>query len=276
MAGLRPYSDDVEVLAALWHRGCETCNGEDWKETSKAGDAGGEASGDFVTSGTINGYAKPSKIDTGPKPYPRAAHEKIAADLAFTLGLPLPPVLLHRWPGPPPQGDQPFVAISLKPFLNVHKWEHIAAVPAVAQQIKLELRAVASVFVSFDTWLDNGDRANGGNLIVSKDSTDPAKPLRVAYIDYSNSMFCEWRNRTFTDIPLRQIYPTDQKDADVSVMEDMLRRIEEIHPDKVEGIVGRIPDDFATQAVRSQILDGLLHRQSRVRAVLKSVYGGIA
>jgi putative ABC transport system substrate-binding protein len=32
--------------------------------------------------------------------------------LAFELGLPLVPVLLHRWPAGPPQGNQPFVAIS--------------------------------------------------------------------------------------------------------------------------------------------------------------------
>lgn len=275
VVGLRPYSDDVEGLAALWYGRCET-TGDDWKETSRAGDAGGEASGYFVTSGTLNGYAKPSKIDSNPKPYPRAAHEKIAADLAFMLGLPLPPVLLQRWPAAPPQGDQRFVAISLRPFLNVHKWEHITAVPAVAEQMKLELKPVASALVPFDTWLDNGDRSNGGNLIVSKDGTDPAKPLRVAYIDYSNSMVCEWRNRPFTDIPLRPIYPTDQKDADVSVMADILWRIEVLPSDTIQTIVGRIPDDFATQAMRSQILDGLLHRKSRVHAVLKTVYGGIA
>jgi hypothetical protein len=101
MAGLRSYSADVESLAAAWRARCET-EGDEWRETSKAGDAGGEASGYFVTSGTVNGYAKPSKVDRSAQPYPRAAHEKIAADLAFELRLPLPPVLLHRWPKAPP------------------------------------------------------------------------------------------------------------------------------------------------------------------------------
>jgi hypothetical protein len=146
VAGLRSYSADVESLAAAWRERCET-QGDDWRETSKAGDAGGEASGYFVTSGTVNSYAKPSKIDTSPMPNPRAAHEKIAADLAFELGLPLPPVLLYRWPGAPPQGDQRFIAISLRPFLNVHKWQQVEAVPAIAQEMKLELKAVASALV---------------------------------------------------------------------------------------------------------------------------------
>jgi hypothetical protein len=185
MAGLRSYSPDVEGLATAWRRRCET-EDDEWKETSKAGDAGGEASGYFVTSGTVNGYAKPSKID--------AAYPRIGA----------------------------------------------------------------------------------GNLIVSKDAADPTKPLRVAYIDYSNSMFCEWRGRPFTDIPPRPIYPTDQKDADAKVLEDMLKRIEALGQDTIKGIVDRIPDDFAPLPARSQILDGLLHRQSRVRPALKAVYGGIA
>ena len=229
-----------------------------------------------MTSGTVNGYAKPSKIDGSEKPNPRAAHEKIAADLAFELGLPLPPVLLHRWPDAPPQGDQRFVAISLLPFLNTHKWQLIEAVPELAAQMKLELKPVASALVPFDTWLDNGDRANGGNLIVSKARGDLSKPLRVAYIDYSNSMICEWRNRAHTDIPLRQIYPTSQEDADVAAMETMLKQIEDADPAMIKVVVTRIPDDFATKPMRDQILDGLLHRQSRVRAVLKAVTKGIA
>jgi hypothetical protein len=162
------------------------------------------------------------------------------------------------------------------PFLNVHKWQHLSAVPAVADQMKLELKPVASALVPFDTWLDNSDRPNAGNLIVSKDGADLTKPLRVAYIDYSNSMCCEWRNRPFTDIPPRPIYPTDQKDADVSVVEEVLKQLEALGPDTIKSITDRVPDDFATPAMRSQILDGLLHRQSRVRAALKTVYGGIA
>jgi hypothetical protein len=272
MAGLRAFSPDVEGLATAWRGRCETQEDE-WKETSKAGSAGGEASGYFVTSGTVNGYAKPSKIDAT---YPRAAHEKIAADLALELGLPLPPVLLHRWPTVPPQGDQRFVAISLMPFLNVHKWQQIETIPALATDMKLELKPVASALVPFDTWLDNGDRPNPGNLIVSKDATDPTKPLRVAYIDYSNSMICEWRSRPFTNIAPRPIYPTDQKDADVTVIEDVLKRIEALDKSTIRGIVERIPDDFAASGVRSQILDGLFHRQPLVRPVLKAIYGGIA
>lgn len=271
---LRPFSADVEALAADWRKRCETA-GDEWKLTSITGEVHGEAAGYFVTSGTVNGYAKPSKIDNSANSWPRAAHEKIAANLAFEVGLPLPPVLLHRW-SKPPKGDQPLVAISLQPFLNVHKWKAVEAVPAVCQQMKLELKPIASALVPFDTWLDNSDRPNNGNLIVSKDSSDPAIPLRLAYIDYANSMLCVWRNTPSTQLAARPIYPTDQKDADVAIMEESLKRIEGIGDTVIQDIVAQIPDDFATPDQKKVIVVGLLHRKSRVRAVLKPIYGGLA
>jgi hypothetical protein len=274
MAGLRSFSDDIETLASAWRARAETT--DEWRHTSVAGSAGGEASGYFVTSGALNGYAKPSKIDTDSNAWPRACHEKIASDLAFDLGLPLVPVLLHRWRAAPPQGDQPFVAISLFPFLNTHKWQVIEAVPALAQQMKLELKVVASALIPFDTWLDNGDRVNAGNLLVSKDQADPTKPLRIAYIDYANSMLCVWRNSPFTNVTPRPVYPTDQSDVEVSVVEDMLKRIESLSVDPIKDIVTRIPGDFATDGQRRTIIDGLLDRQSKVRSALKAVYGGIS
>lgn len=101
MLVLRSFSPDVEALAAAWRDRVPCVQQDHCRHTSQAGSAGGEASGYFVTSGPINGYAKPSMIDTTPQPYSRAAHEKIAADLAHDLGLPLPPAVLHRWNTPP-------------------------------------------------------------------------------------------------------------------------------------------------------------------------------
>jgi hypothetical protein len=72
MAGLRVFSADVEALASAWRERVET--DDDWKPTGNVGDQGGEAAGYFVTSGALNGYAKPSRIDRDPKPWGRAAH----------------------------------------------------------------------------------------------------------------------------------------------------------------------------------------------------------
>ena len=205
---------------------------------------------------------------------PRAAHEKIAADLAFDLGLALPPAILHRW-GIHPVGTERFVALSLFPFLSIFMWRQVMAIPGLDTLLKLELRETASALVPFDTWVDNTDRVNDGNLLVSKATADPALPLQVAYIDYSYSMAHGWRTgnyRTVTPIP---IYPTDQKDADIASMEDALNRIENLPDQNIRNIVLRIADEFLTIADRDLIIDGLLYRKPQVRASLRTIYGGI-
>jgi hypothetical protein len=210
-----------------------------------------------------------------PTPIPRAAHEKIAADLAFDLGLPLPPAILHSWDDPPPVGTERFVALSLIPFLSVFPRRQVTAVPGLDAQLKLELRETASALVAFDTWVDNRDRINDGNLLVSKIVADPTLPLQVAYIDYSYSMLYGWRTGDYRTVTPIGIYPTDQKDADIPSMVDVLNRIENHPAQTVRDIVTRIAGSFLSPADRDLIIEGLLYRKPHVRASLKPIYGGI-
>ena len=272
MRPLRQFTRDGEVIARAWRDCVETV--DPWRETSTPGSVGGEAAGYFVTSGPVNAYAKPSKLDATPNPVPRAAHEKIAADYAFDLALPLPPVVLHRWPRPP-VGDQPNVALSLFPFLAVHKWQVIKAVPGLEDQMKLELRELSSALVPFDTWVENRDRPNDGNLLLSKAGTDPGAPPSVAYIDYSYSLAYGWRSGGFKNVAPVGIYPTDAKDADPLVMGEVLNRIEALPDDHVREVVARVPDVFLAPADKSLITDGLIYRKPLIRAALKAIYGGI-
>jgi hypothetical protein len=109
MPAARRFPQEAEALARSWREHVETA--DPWRPTGNPGAAGGQAQGYFVTSGPVNAFAKPSQRDTSPTPVPRAAHEKIAADLAFDLRLPLPPAILHRWSDPPPIGTERFVAL---------------------------------------------------------------------------------------------------------------------------------------------------------------------
>jgi hypothetical protein len=272
MGAQRRFHADAELLATAWRSSCETDATDEWTLAPRVGTKPKTTAGYFVSCGTVNGYAKPKKIDQGPSPYPRAAHEKIAADLAYDLGLPVPPVKLHRWQGAPPHGDQPLVAISLVPFLNVHRWEEIEIFPEICRQMKLSLRDVASAFVPFDTWLDNNDRANGGNLLVSKDTVDPGQPLRVAYLDHASSMTKVWGNRGFKQIVPRPIYPTEREDADVGAMGAMLAKIEGMEDRRIREIVGQIHDDFIPARQKTLIIDALIYRRPLVRAALEKTY----
>jgi hypothetical protein len=270
MVAVRKFPPEAEALAKSWRDRPETAG--PWKPTGNPGAAGGQAQGYFVTSGPANAFAKPSQRDPS---VPRAAHEKIAADLAFDLELPLPPAILHSWDDPPPVGTERFVALSLRPFLSVFPWRQVTAIPGLDAQFKLELRETASTLVAFDTWVDNRDRINDGNLLVSKIAADPTLPLQVAYIDYSFSMLYGWRTGNYRTVTPIGIYPTDQKDADVRSVEDGLDRIEKLPDQTVRDIVTRIDDSFLTPADRDLIVDGLLYRKSHVRASLRPIYGGI-
>lgn len=127
---------------------------------------------------------------------------------------------------------------------------------------------------AFDTWLDNEDRANDGNLLVNK-NTDDGKPTCFAYIDYSYSMAKLWRGGKYTNIVPRPIFPTDAKDANVEIISRAISRIESLSETAIREIVNRVPDDFLSPADRDLIIEGLLHRQTRIRPVLRAIYGGI-
>src|SRR5712671_187971 len=115
MVAVRRFPQEAEALARFWRDHAETADA--WKPTGNPGAAGGQAQGYFVTSGPVNAFAKPSQRDPSATPVPRAAHEKVSADLAYDLGLPLPPAILHNWDDPPPVGTERSVALSLIPFL---------------------------------------------------------------------------------------------------------------------------------------------------------------
>jgi hypothetical protein len=263
------FSHDGDALSLNWR--ARVVSEDAWQTTSSPGADGGEAGGYRVTSGTSNAYAKPSKADPAT---PRAAHEKIAADLAHDIGVPLPGALLYRWPTLPSGCGEQLVALSLIPFLTAHKWATIKAAPPFEAQLKQELREAASVLVVFDTWLGNTDRANDGNLLVSKAAAD-GSPTQFAYIDYSFSMSYPWQQHGFDKITACPMFPTDTKDADIAAMDAAISRVVTLAPDTVREIVTRIPNDFLPDATKILIIDGLLHRRTRLRPALRAVYGGI-
>ncbi len=125
----------------------------------------GEAGGCHVASGAMRGYAKPA----GRKPdgCPRAAHEKIASDLAYDLKLPVPPVVLWQRATTDPS-EETCCCISAIPFDAPHKWGQIEAVPTTAARLAKAFSAQASAMSVFDAWVDNRDRLNAGNVVASE------------------------------------------------------------------------------------------------------------
>ena len=122
MTGFRNFPDDREALARIWRQ--EVLTGDDWIERPDLGILSSAANPFWVSGPATVGVAKPglAKVQVSKNPF--AAFEKITADLAYDLGLPIPPVIL--WDRDQvPSGQERFAAISAIPFRGVRTWGEI-------------------------------------------------------------------------------------------------------------------------------------------------------
>lgn len=210
------------------------------------------------------------------KDHPVAAHEKIAADLAFDLGLPVPPALLWKREGPRSHGRE--LVVSAVPFERALTWKQVEASSALSARVLPRLTNFASSISPFDTWILNGDRENNGNLILSEDLSSAPPILRVAYIDFANALSRAfrikpdiWKDETYISVP----YPTGVP-VDLVAMASMVSRIEALPADGIRKVVQRIPMDLLDPADRDEIIEVLLYRQPRLRGIMKSYYAGLS
>jgi hypothetical protein len=203
---------------------------------------------------------------------PRAAHEKIASDLAFDLGLPVPPVVMWRRRQVSVPEQEALCAVSLVPFEPVHKWQHVEATPAARDRLASGLAAAASAMSVFDTWLDNRDRHNGGNLLVNENLATGM--IHWAYIDYAYSMTYGWGQGAAPAVgSIVARYPV-QAPANLAAVADTVQAIEAMREDAIRLVVIRLSPDFIDAARAATIADGLIRRRIGIRQVLRQEYGG--
>jgi hypothetical protein len=235
MATIRCFKADVEKEAEGWRK--QILSPLAWSSPGNPGEAGGQAQGFFAKCGGLTGFAKPTKQPNEPaEAPPRAVHEKIASDLAFDLRLPVPPVVLWR------RHQEPHCAISLVPFQPAHKWQHVEATAAARDRVSAAMSAAASAMSVFDTWLDNRDRHNGGNLLVNEDLTSGS--VHWAYIDYANSMTYGWGQGAAPAIAgVVGRYPV-QAAADPTAVADTVQAIEALQEDAIRLVATRLSPDF--------------------------------
>jgi hypothetical protein len=189
----RGFSADVEQLASRWH--ATALAAEAWKPNGRTFQ--GESGSIGVTNGVRNDVAKPGKkLQGGNERICYATHEKIVSDLAFQLGLPVPPVVLwHRADATDVQW--PWCSISAWAFPGARMFSELNA--TIPPEHRGTAREALSAMVAFDAWVGVEDR-NTGNLIVDGDYKSPQP---AACIDYCWSLSKHWTKgsypRTFID-----------------------------------------------------------------------------
>ena len=187
-----------------------------------------------------------------------AATEKIAADLAYVLGLPVPPVTLwDRGDGEPAPR---WVAVSAWAFEQPLTWTQ--AEPALNAAQKAQLVRPASAIIPFETWIDAQDRQNGGNMLVGMDGAE----IRGAWIDYAFALDHGWRGNNTVVSGVTPLYPP-VGGVDLEVVKAVADDIAAIDNSTVEGIINRIPSPFLPRVVADNIIRNLLSRRAAVRAL---------
>jgi hypothetical protein len=231
----------------------------------------GAEGGFWVTSPPWRGYAKPfAARSANPETQPVAACEKIASDLAYELGLPVPPVtLFERNKSGPTQAR--YHSVSAPPFLIVYRWDVIKRNRAVLNAVRAYAAPAMSAMVAFDTWLECEDhKDHPGNLLVT--TTAGATPkVNLAWIDYAASLTKTWRGNGCDSSFAAPMYDPALR-ADAATMRETIDAIEAVADATIERIVARIPDIFLRQQDKHVIMIGLRRRRDNLRRILAAMY----
>jgi len=199
----------------------------------------------------LHGIAKPAFMNDAP----RAAHEKIASDLAHLAGVPVPPVLL--WTD---EAGTKF-AVSLWAFAQPLTWGQASHLRAQLSFMKACYPTLAAGHV-FHTWIGDTDHnGNEGNILIDAEST-MEKP-GLAFIDHAFSMSYAWGSAQpdLSDmggyVPLCDLPQDDIANA--------VKMVQNVSAEAIERIVKRIPASFLAEDRASLIVDALRYRQERIK-----------
>jgi len=187
----------------------------------------------------------------------RAAHEKIASDLAYHLGLPVPPVIL--WDRGEDCESERYVSVSAWAFSPALSWQE--AQDQLTDALKSQAAPIVSAMLAFETWISAEDRKSD-HLLVNL--TEPDSRLQLAFIDYAYCMSKVWNS---PDVPVRAVpsyVPVKQDDAATSETAGKICRFDE---DTLRQIVNRIPESYLSEAKRQTIISNLLSRSRKIDSI---------
>jgi hypothetical protein len=198
------------------------------------------------------GACKPAHAGDGT---PRAAHEKIAADLAFRLRLPVPAVCLWKDPS-----NGHLFAVSTWAFRQAMTWGEVST--RLSATFMQNAAPAFSAMRVFHTWIGDTDHGgNPGNVLVDVESGEDQP--RVAFIDHAFSMS---QNPDFVTKPAQivpSLYVPDGMSHLASISET-IERINQMEATMLETIVRRVPAPFLPSERAEAIILGLLKRRTEL------------
>jgi len=258
------FDADVLKLRGTWSN-CAVALGHTWERC--AANQNSESSPfDVKDKDGLRGKANPGHNNTDVS---RAAHEKIASDLAALLDLPIPPVTLFKLEGVLPQDPRtklpgtPFVCVSAWAFPSCDEWaKHVAV---ITEEEKASTIAALSAVWVFDSWISADDRLFSKHILVSPTGKPP---LKIACIDYAFSLSRSWASNPRTNIAANWEMPFEIAKRDPAAVLGIAKAIVGITDAKVGEIVNRIGVEWLPPARRDLILKNLLERKGKIAEIV--------
>lgn len=265
-----PFSSQIRDQQTQW---CSLVTTTDRWIPQKSTIYAGEAGGHVVTNGTLHAYLKPIRKD-GPDS-PRAAFEKIAADLAGELDLCVPPVLLFDRPVKSSHEEKK-CALSLICFPRVITFHQLqfawnSLTPDIQSSIAIAI-AESSGMIAFDMFVDQFDRKNPGNILYGYSTN--VEQGKVMFIDFAWSMNYKyrWAQNKWSAINPLVLPPLYSKHIDNPRVTQVASDIEALPEKVIEKVVSRIDNSWLMNALRKDLIEGLIQRRNIVAEHVRSTY----
>jgi hypothetical protein len=248
----RRFAEAHEEIADEWLTQPETV--EYWTLGPQIGR--GEAGSFHATSD--KGCRAACKPAFSPNGVPRAAHERIAFDIARALLLPVPAVCL--WTDP---ATKALYSISAWAFAQALTWGEVAG--RLSAAFIQNAAPTFSAMRVFHSWIGDTDHnGNPGNVVVDAESNDthPA----VAFIDHAFSMThsADFQTQALAALPVSYIPPAL---LDPDATRAMVEVINDLDSNLIEDAVRRIPNTFLPPERGTAIMQGLMKRKVELAPV---------
>jgi hypothetical protein len=185
----------------------------------------------------------------------RAAHEKLAFDLACLVPLPVCPVVL--WPKDIGEIYKVGRSISCWAFPRGVKWSAAEARGLISAVHRKSVAPIVSAMHVFHTWIGDGDRKTD-HVFVNLDS--PPGRLEIAFFDHDSAMHGSW------DRPNAEYLPGVPEDRAVTL--ETAQHIAGLADEDIARLVDRIPAAYLPHAPKLEILHNLLARRGNLPSLL--------
>lgn len=263
----------IRALQSTWRT--DLFSTDSWTASSLEQMRAGEAGGYRVDAITVpfGAYLKPTKLCD--EHNPRAANEKVVADIAGELGFSVPPVLLYKRNGVV-AGEETRCCVSLVMYPRIDPWEFLFDISGLPVPVQHLVRASISGYsetLALDLLIGQTDRHGPGNVVLGSDPDDPSDTAFM-FLDHSFTLNYgnRWAANGWTSISPVPLPATFSESISKRRLIEGAEKVVALPDDRLRLIVSRVPTDYMSDGHRQMVCDGLIGRKQLLRKYIERNY----